>query len=56
MSKKPEHGKKPPAWRVVKGVGLEILQGKKKEDQHSGKLFSSFWYITKVYLDNNNGT
>ncbi|XP_068735726.1 protein NLRC3-like isoform X2 [Montipora capricornis] len=38
MSKKPEHGKKPPAWKVVKGVGLEILQGKKKEDQHSGAV------------------
>ncbi|XP_068735764.1 NLR family CARD domain-containing protein 3-like isoform X2 [Montipora capricornis] len=38
MSKKPEHGKKPPAWKVVKGVGLEILQGKKKEHQHSGAV------------------
>ncbi|XP_068695476.1 uncharacterized protein [Montipora foliosa] len=38
MSKKPEHGKKQPAWKVVKGVGLEILQGKKKEDQHSGEV------------------
>ncbi|XP_068695464.1 protein NLRC5-like isoform X2 [Montipora foliosa] len=38
MSKKPEHGKKSPAWKVVKGVGLEILQGKKKEHQHSGEV------------------
>ncbi|XP_068735681.1 uncharacterized protein [Montipora capricornis] len=38
MSKKPEHGKKQPAWKVVRGVGLEILQGKKKEHHHSGEV------------------
>ncbi|XP_068739675.1 NLR family CARD domain-containing protein 3-like [Montipora capricornis] len=38
MSKKPEHGKKPSAWKVVKGVGLEMLQGNKKEHQHSGAV------------------
>ncbi|XP_068725735.1 protein NLRC3-like isoform X2 [Montipora capricornis] len=35
MSKKPEHGKKPSPWKVVKGVASEMFQGKKKERQHS---------------------
>ncbi|XP_068696354.1 protein NLRC3-like [Montipora foliosa] len=35
MSKKPEHGKKPSPWKVVKGVASEMFQGKKKECQHS---------------------
>ena len=54
MSKKPEHGKKPSPWKVVKGVALEMFQGKKKERQHSGNFLSTFWYITAaVYLDDN---
>ncbi|XP_068695879.1 protein NLRC3-like isoform X2 [Montipora foliosa] len=38
MSKKPEHGKKPSPWKVVKGVASEMFQGKKKERQHSGAV------------------
>ncbi|XP_068725737.1 protein NLRC3-like isoform X2 [Montipora capricornis] len=38
MSKKPEHGKKPSPWKVVKGIGLEMLLGKKKGRQHSGAV------------------
>ena len=54
MSKKPEQGRRP-VGKVIKDIGLEILQGKKKEHQQSGIFFSSFWYITAVYLDNNHG-
>ncbi|XP_068721142.1 protein NLRC3-like isoform X2 [Montipora capricornis] len=37
MSKKSEQGWRP-VGKVVKGIGLEILQGKKKEHQHSGAV------------------
>ncbi|XP_068725712.1 protein NLRC3-like isoform X3 [Montipora capricornis] len=37
MSKKPEQGRRP-VGKVIKGIGLEILQGKKKEHQQSGAV------------------
>ena len=52
MSKKPEQGRRP-LGKILRDNLSDMYGGKKKEHQHSGNNFSSFWYIIAVYLDNN---